>query len=250
MPRASEYLLPGYTYHLTQRCQNREFLLKYAKDRDAYREWLREGVKRYGVPIYGFCITRNHVHIMAHADDVESISGLMHLAAGATAKQYNTRTHHTGSMWQHPYQCTAVENGRHLLNCLAYINMNMVRAGVVSCPAEWKWCSHDELVGRRKRYRILNIERLLDSLGIVNGEELRDWYCDAIESRIASRSLQREKEWTESLVAGSSEFVRNTTRLYTNRWKFQTEQARLPYGSMWTVREPQTPYNDKKAPMK
>jgi len=39
------------------------------------------------------------------------------LASGATAKQYNLRKGRTGSMWQHPYHCTMVEDGRHLLNC-------------------------------------------------------------------------------------------------------------------------------------
>ena len=93
MPRSSEYLLEGYTYHLTHRCHNRAFLLRFARDRDRYREWLREGVKRYGVSLYGFCITGNHVHLVAHVDvgGAENVSSLMRLAAGSTAKQYNLR---------------------------------------------------------------------------------------------------------------------------------------------------------------
>jgi hypothetical protein len=31
-------------------------------------------------------------------------------------------------MWEHPFHCTVVEDGRHLLNCLVYISLNMVRA--------------------------------------------------------------------------------------------------------------------------
>ena len=44
--------------------------------------------------------------------------------------------------------------------------MNMVRAGAVSHPAQWPWCGHDELTGRRSRYRILAIDRLLGSLDL------------------------------------------------------------------------------------
>jgi putative transposase len=128
MPRASDYLPPGYTYHLTQRCHDRRFLLRFVRDRDAYREWLRIAGVRHRVPVYGFCITSNHVHVLAHADSAESVSGFMHLASGSTAKQYNLRKGRSGSMWEHPFHCTVVEDGRHLLNCLVYISLNMVRA--------------------------------------------------------------------------------------------------------------------------
>jgi len=50
MPRASDYLLNGYTYHLTQRCHDRQFLLRFGKDRDVYRDWLREGSLATGCP--------------------------------------------------------------------------------------------------------------------------------------------------------------------------------------------------------
>lgn len=44
----------------------------------------------------------------------------MHLASGATAKQFNMRTGHLGALWETPFHCTVVEDGRHLFNCLHY----------------------------------------------------------------------------------------------------------------------------------
>ena len=72
MPRASQYLLEGYTYHLTHRCHNRKFLLRFARDRDVYREWLREGVQRHGVPVYGFWCCRREASLEAHESVAES----------------------------------------------------------------------------------------------------------------------------------------------------------------------------------
>jgi len=158
MPRASQYLLEGYTYHLTHRCQDRQFLMRFARDRDVYREWLREGVRRHRVPVYGFCVTGNHAHVIVHADNAEAVSGLMHLAAGATAKQYNLRKAHLGSMWEHPYHCTVVQDGQHLFRCLCYVDLNMVRAGAVPHPSAWRWCGYDELIGKRQRYCLLDKE--------------------------------------------------------------------------------------------
>lgn len=238
MPRSSDYLLPGYTYHLTHRCHDRQFLLKFAQDRDVYREWLRVGVQRYRVPVYGFCITSSHVHVLAHVDSVESVSRLMHLASGSTAKRYNLRKGRTGSMWQHPYHCTMVEDGMHLLNCLTYINFNMVRAGAVTHPSEWRWSSHDELLGTRKRYRILNIERLCESLGGVSEKKFRRWYSDAVEQRIVLGQVQREPIWTDSLAVGSEAFVKEASLKYTNRWTFDMAQRQTSSGHTWTVKEP------------
>jgi putative transposase len=45
--------------------------------------------------------------------------------------------------------------GQHLLNCLCSVDLNMVRAGVVSHPQEWRWCEYDELAGSRQRYRLV-----------------------------------------------------------------------------------------------
>ena len=118
MPRASRYIQAGYTYHLTHRCHDRRFLLKFVRDRDAYREWLREAAKRYAVPVYGFCINSNHVHIIAHVEDAERVGLMMHLGAGAYAQQLNRRKEHDGSVWEHPYRCTIIQDGRHLMNCL------------------------------------------------------------------------------------------------------------------------------------
>jgi hypothetical protein len=54
MPRANRYIVPGQIYHLTHRCHNQAFLLRFGIDRESYRKWLREGLERHGVGLeYG-----------------------------------------------------------------------------------------------------------------------------------------------------------------------------------------------------
>lgn len=248
MPRSSNYLLPGYTYHLTQRCHGREFLLRFAQERNTCRDWLRVGVLRYKVPVYGYCITSNHIHVLAHADDEKAISGLMHLVTGATAKRYNVRKGRTGSMWEHPFHCTAVESGQHLLNCLVYINMNMVRAGAVSHPQDWSWCSHRELVGQRQRYRILNRDRLLESLGLEDEKALAVWYEEALSRRMEARQMAREAHWSESLAVGSQPFVLKACQAHTSRQHFDFCEVTGDEGALWSVRETPCSYTTVSAP--
>ncbi len=243
MPRASRYLLPGYTYHLTQRCHDRRFLLRFAKDRDAYREWLRAGVNRHGVAVYGYNITCNHVHVVAHVDDVEAVSRMMQLAAGAGGQQYNRRKGTSGAFWEDTYQCTVIENGRHLWNCLLYVELNMVRAGAVTHPAEWRWSGYAELTGQRQRFRILSLERLLESLGGGSLGGLRASLAASLAERLAG-SREREPHWTESLAVGSRGFVSAMECQYGHRSRFILEQrGTTPDGETWAVRESPEAYS-------
>ena len=46
-------------------------------------------------------------------------------------------------------------------NCMKYIDLNRVRARVVTHPSEWKWCGHNELFETRQRCRLLDLESIL-----------------------------------------------------------------------------------------
>ena len=54
--------------------------------------------------------------------------------------------------WEDRYHCTMIEPGEHLWKCMVYIELNMVRAGVVRHPEQWPWCSYQEWMGQRERY--------------------------------------------------------------------------------------------------
>ena len=74
-----------HVYHRTHRCHDREFLLGFQKDRNAYRDWMREGSGRHALCVLGYCITSNHVHVVVVAPGVKAVSHTMQLAAGCSA---------------------------------------------------------------------------------------------------------------------------------------------------------------------
>ncbi len=45
MPRANRYFSPSFLWHITHRCHKKEFLLKFARDREC---WLFEAKKILG----------------------------------------------------------------------------------------------------------------------------------------------------------------------------------------------------------
>jgi putative transposase len=247
MPNASRYLQSGYTYHLTHRCHDRRFLLNTVRERNDFRKWLREGARRYDVPIYNYCVTSNHVHVIAHVDDPSAVSSMMQLASATVARHWNRLKGHEGSFWEHPFKCTMVQSGQHLLNCMRYVSLNMVRAGVVAHPSEWRWCGDDELMGRRSRYRILNADRMLESLDLPSMAAFQKVYTEGIDERLARRQLDREAVWTEALAVGEKTFVEHAAKSIGHRYRFDYKDAKIGEPGVICVREQNVPYSSFKA---
>ena len=208
MPRANRYILPGLTYHLTHRCHNSKFLLRCRKDRIEYWHRLRKNARKHGISLFNFCITSSHVHLLGTCRRAGDISRFMQQLEGEFADFYNKRKTRTGSFWGERFHCTMIENNEHLWNCLRYIDLNMVRARVVAHPSSWPWCGYNELIGRRKRYRLLDIDQLVEILGIKDREFLAEFHQQRIDEAIKSQRLNREAIWTESIAVGSEEFLR------------------------------------------
>ena len=99
MPRANRLRGSGGVFHLTHRCHNRAFLLKFARDREAYRALLREHVQRFDVSVLDYCVTSNHVHLLMEATEHSAISGFMREVASEFARAYNRRKQRTNAFW-------------------------------------------------------------------------------------------------------------------------------------------------------
>ncbi len=54
---------------------------------------------------------------------------------------YNRRHDRRGYFWGDRFKSLIVEDGETLINCLAYIDLNPVRAGIVERPEEYRWSS-------------------------------------------------------------------------------------------------------------
>ena len=99
------------------------------RDRHAWIDLLFEARQRMGLCVLDYMVTSNHVHLLV--DDRkggEVIPQSIQLVAGRSGQQYNRRKHRRGAFWEDRYHATAVESGEHFRQCLAYIDLNMVRA--------------------------------------------------------------------------------------------------------------------------
>lgn len=207
MPRANRYHLPHYVWHITHRCHRRQFLLKFARDRRAWIDWLYAARKQYGLCVLDYAVTSNHIHLLVGDQGRGEIARSLQLIAGRTAQAYNMRKDRHGAFWEDRYHATAVETGAHLVHCLVYIDLNMVRAGVVRHPAQWSAGGYHEIQVPPLRYRILDRAALAEALGIEDVSRLAEAHAGWIAAALRTGPVARVSEWSETIAVGSRGFV-------------------------------------------
>ena len=63
-------------------------------------------------------------------------------------------------MGEDRYHAAAIESGDHLMRCIVYIDLNMVRAGVVDHPSEWEFSGYNEIQTPRRKCALIAYDRL------------------------------------------------------------------------------------------
>lgn len=207
MPRANRFHLPGAVWHITHRCHDRSFLLKFERDRRRWRYWLFRARERYGLSVLNYIATSNHVHLLVQDRGNGEIARSMQLIAGRLAQEYNRRKCRNGAFWEDRYFATAVATDHHLVRCLVYIDMNMVRAGAVTHPAHWRACGFNEIQSPPMRYRIIDRQSLCTLTQQQNDRALRSAHKRWVETCLSDSRLEREPIWTESIAVGPEGFV-------------------------------------------
>ena len=206
MPRANRYRLAGHVWHLTERCHHKLFLLKFARDRRAWIKWLYEARKRFGLCVLNYQVTSNHVHLLVLDRGGEEIARGMQLIAGCVGRAYNRRKRRPGAFWEDCYHATAVDTDEHLARCFTYIDLNMVRAGVVAHPRQWLEAGYHELQQPPARYRIIDRAALCGLLGTAE-KRLAALQNEWIDAALANGRSGREPQWSESVAVGRRSFV-------------------------------------------
>ncbi|MBC2713830.1 MAG: transposase [Desulfobacteraceae bacterium] len=247
MARANRHHLPGYVWHITHRCHKREFLLKFDKDKKQWLHLLFEAKKRYGLCILNYTVTSNHIHLLVYNGKANIIPKSIQLIAGQTGRLYNLRKTRKGAFWEDRYHATAVATGNHLIRCIAYIDLNMVRAGVIRHPSEWEYGGYNEIQLPKQRYSLINRQKLSELTGLKDKDQLSETHRKWIEESLKNSASNRVGKWTESIAVGDKEFVlRAKARLGANA----VGRKALENNEDYELRESQSSYNPVFAPEK
>ena len=140
MPRQARVVIPGVAHHVTQRGNRRQRTFFCDADYRTYLRLAAEAFALHEVEVWAYCLMPNHVHLIAAPKRPEALAA----AVGAThvryTRQVNLRERWTGYLWQGRFASFPMDE-EHLRQCLRYVALNPVRAGLVARAIDWPWSS-------------------------------------------------------------------------------------------------------------
>lgn len=142
MARRERPRVAGFPVHIIQRGNNRQACFYAEADYWFFLRQMSELATRCRCEVHAYVFMTNHVHLLLTPALPEGTTLLMKLL-GQRYVQYINRTYRrSGTLWDGRFRSSLVRDGRYVLACYRYIEMNPVRPGMVNHPAEYPWSSY------------------------------------------------------------------------------------------------------------
>jgi putative transposase len=133
-------VIPGAPHHVTQRGNRRQPTFFRDDDYTAYLDLMGHWCRERSVQVWAYCLMPNHVHLIA----VPKTEGGLRSAVGEAHRRYTRmmdfREGWRGHLWQRRFASFVLDEP-YLLAAARYIELNPVRAGLVTSPREYRWNS-------------------------------------------------------------------------------------------------------------
>jgi putative transposase len=142
MARRHRFRITGLSQHIVQRGNNRMDIFRSDEDYDVWLTLLREASRSRDLDVNAYVAMRNHFHILATPRRKTAVEEVMHLLDFQYARYFNRRYERTGSPFEGRYRPTIIDTERYWYSCMRYVELNPVRAGIVSHPKSYSWSSH------------------------------------------------------------------------------------------------------------
>ncbi len=163
MARLARVVVPNVPHHVTQRGNRRQRTFFCDEDYQSYQELMATWCRRHGVDVWAYCLMPNHVHLVAVPESESALRAAIGEAHRRYTRTVNEREGWKGHLWQGRFASYPMDPG-HLAHCARYVELNPVRAGLASTPAEWPHSSaRAHLTGRDDG--LVNVAPLLERIG-------------------------------------------------------------------------------------
>jgi len=150
----------------------------------------------------------NHFHLLLTPPSEEAMSLMMQSVGRSYVRYFHKRHSRSGTLWEGRYKSSVIDSEAYLLTCMAYIDLNPVRAGVVELADEFNWSSYKHLIGQK-------IDKLLTPHALYWGLGNTPFSREAAYAKFVQSGLSAsiQKDLTESVlkgrVVGRPEFLKS-----------------------------------------
>jgi putative transposase len=216
MARLPRLTLPGLPHSVIQRGNNRQPIFETTADYQTMLGLLAECAKNCQVAIHAYVLMENHFHLLATPQTDNGLTRLMQAVGRRYVRYFNDTHRRTGTLWEGRYRSTVIEAKPYVLTCMAYLDLNPVRSGLVSQAGDYPWSSFGHYSGLRTD-KLLTSHPLVWALG--NTPFAREAaYTQMVQAGISTVQQSALTDATSSGWAlGSPEFVENLQKITPRR---------------------------------
>jgi len=199
----------GLPLHIIHRGNNRMVCFLDDQDRGCYLNWMNLYRQKYNVSVHAWVLMSNHIHMLCTPHEKYAASQMMKCLAARYVRYFNSKYARTGTLWEGRFKSFPVFCDVYLLTLYRYIELNPVRAHLVSTPREYHWSSYKTNAYGRSSNLITPHSTYLE-LG--KSEKVRQKkYKDLIKESVNQESLRKiglnPKELGIELRLGSEEKI-------------------------------------------
>ena len=149
MARLPRLTLAGYPHHIILRGNNRQAIFMDSADFQRMLALLQANAQDQQVQIHAYVLMSNHLHLLLTPLQNDSLPKMMQAVGRSYVLYFNKRHGRSGTLWEGRYRSSLIQTEQYFLSCMAYIDLNPVRAGMVAQAADYLWSSHGHYIGRQ-----------------------------------------------------------------------------------------------------
>jgi putative transposase len=142
MPRRRRLQIPGTPHHVIQRGVNRVDIFRSESDYECFLAILRNATVKHQTDVHTYVLMSNHVHLIATPQIEDGLSVTMKNVGETYVRYFNRRYERTGGMFDGRYRSLPIDSDRYWFTCMRYVELNPIRAGMVTRPEDYRWSSY------------------------------------------------------------------------------------------------------------
>ena len=146
MPRAARGPIGGIPVHVVTRGNARQRVFFDAEDCREFLALIDGAQERLSAPLLAYCLMPNHVHLVVWPRGERDLGRWMHWLLTAHVRRHHRRYGTIGRVWQDRYKAFPIEEDRHLITVIRYVERNPVAARLVARAEDWPWSSLGERI--------------------------------------------------------------------------------------------------------
>lgn len=133
-------------YHIMVQGIKKENIFDKDENKSTYIRLMKLFIEKLKIEMAAYCVMSNHTHMIIQVDDIAQLSTYMSKLNTTYAQYYNKKEQRVGYVFRNRYKSKKIYSQNYLTQCIKYVHMNPVKAGIAKEEGEYKYSSYNQYI--------------------------------------------------------------------------------------------------------